>query len=79
MMKRHHSAAVILALALAGAACTEKPQTTTRKADAPASQGAANAFVAEGWKPGDAASWQRQMNNRAQYGQNEYSRAAAQN
>jgi hypothetical protein len=68
--------AVLLVLALAGAACTEKPQTLGRKADTPASQGAANPFVAEGWKPGDAASWERQIKNRAQHGQNEYSRAS---
>lgn len=71
-------AAALLALALAAAGCTEKPQTTTRKADTPASQGAANPFVAEGWKPGDAASWEQQMKHRAQHGQNEYSRASGQ-
>ena len=70
--------AAALALALAAAGCTETPQTSTRKADAPASQGAANPFVAEGWKPGDAASWERQMKQRLQHGQNEYSRASGQ-
>jgi hypothetical protein len=59
------------------AACTEKPQTlTTRKADTPASQGTGTQFVAPGWKPGDAASWDEQMRSRAQQGQNEYSRTA---
>lgn len=60
------------------AACAEKPQTAgTRKADTPAYQGAADGYVAPGWKAGDAASWEQQMKTRAQQGQNEYSRASA--
>lgn len=67
-----------LALVVALAACSEKPQTLgTRKADTPASAGTGSAYVAPGWKPGDAASWDEQMRVRAQRGQNEYSRAAA--
>lgn len=60
-------------------ACGEAPQTAgTRKSDAQAWAGApGDPYVASGWKPGDQASWEEQMRNRAQ-GQNEYSRAAAQ-
>ncbi len=60
------------------AGCSEKPQTAgTRKADTPAWQGAADGFVAPGWKAGDAASWEQQIKTRAQLGQNEYARASA--
>lgn len=60
------------------AACGEKPQTAgTRKADSPAWQGAADGYVAPGWKAGDAASWEQQLKTRAQQGQNEYTRASA--
>lgn len=70
-------------LALVGAAlllgaCMEKPQTASgRKADAKAYEPAQNsAYVAPGWKAGDAGSWEEQTRQRAQ-AQNEYSRAAA--
>jgi len=62
-----------LALALALGACMEKPQTVTKNVDAPAWQGAANAYVASGWKPGDADSWRAQIKSRAA-GQDEYVR-----
>ncbi len=69
-------AALLLAAALAG--CAEKPQThVERKSDDKAAAGAQNNFVSPGWKPGDEASWEQQMKNRAQ-GQNEYARASAQ-
>jgi hypothetical protein len=68
----------IVALAALLCACTEKPQTaSTRKADAEPWQGPPDAFMAQGWKVGDKASWEQQMRQRAQ-SQNEYSRAAAQ-
>ncbi len=63
-----------LAAALLLGACTEKPQTaTTRKADVAAFQGAAAAYTAPGWKPGDATSWETQLKKRTD-GQNEYTR-----
>jgi len=70
---------VVMALAATVlAACGEKPQTAgTRKADSPAWQGAADGYVAPGWKAGDAASWEQQLKTRAQQGQNEYTRASA--
>lgn len=70
---------VVMALvATVLAACGEKPQTAgTRKADSPAWQGAADGYVAPGWKAGDAASWEQQLKTRAQQGQNEYTRASA--
>jgi hypothetical protein len=55
------------------AACTEKPQTASHKADAPPSSGAVASFTAPGWKAGDAASWEKQISTRAQ-GQNDYAR-----
>ncbi|WP_119354505.1 hypothetical protein [Azohydromonas sediminis] len=68
-------AAALFAFAVALTACGETATSdrTVRKTDSPAYQGAANPFVADGWKPGDASSWEQQMRTRAQ-GQNEYSR-----
>ncbi len=64
---------VVIACVLLSA-CGEKAQTASaRKADAPPSEGAVAAFMAPGWKPGDATSWEAQMKKRAE-GQNEYSR-----
>jgi len=76
---------LILTLCVTGlslAACGEKPQTAgTRKADVDPSQGAAPgadpAYTAEGWKAGDATSWETQLKARTQSGQNEYSRIGA--
>jgi hypothetical protein len=74
MMMRARITFLVLAAALAG--CGEKPQTTTKKVDAHAWEGARDPFVASGWKAGDRASWEQQMRTRAQ-GQNEYARAPA--
>ncbi len=67
----------LLAAGLLLAACGEKPQTIgTRKADAKAWDIQPNGFVAPGWKPGDKATWEKQINQRAQ-AQNDYARAPA--
>lgn len=59
---------------LALAACGEKPQTAgAKKIGEPAWTGTVSHSV-EGWKPGDAKSWEEQMRRRAQQGQNEYNR-----
>ncbi|WP_298831635.1 hypothetical protein [uncultured Piscinibacter sp.] len=69
---------IVMTLAAGLVACGEKPQTAgSKKADGKSWDAAQNAFVAEGWKSGDQASWETQMKTRAQ-GQNEYSRASAQ-
>jgi len=73
------TAAAALAAAVLLAACSEKPQDmahSKRKSDVPAWQGANNAYVEPGWKVGDAASWEKQVNTRAQ-AQNEYARINA--
>ncbi len=60
------------------AACGEKPQALqagAKKAGSQAYEGAESSSVAAGWKPGDAASWDKQMRTRAQT-QNEYARIA---
>jgi hypothetical protein len=58
--------------------CSEKPQGVgLPKSATPAWQGAQDPFVAPGWKVGDQASWQEQLNNRAK-AQNEYLRIAGQ-
>lgn len=81
-MSAHGTFALLVASAVALAACGEKPQTAgqpgARKADAKAWEGAQNgAYTASGWKAGDQASWETQLKTRAQQGQNEYSRSAA--
>lgn len=65
-----------LGLCLALAGCSEKPQTETRKADSKPWQNDQSAFLATGYKAGDAAAWERQIQQRAE-GQNEYARTSA--
>ena len=64
-------------MAVLAAGCGDKAQeigrTPAKKADTPAWEATQGAYTAEGWKPGDKASWEAQMRTRAQ-GQNEYSR-----
>jgi predicted small lipoprotein YifL len=69
----------IVVLALAGlAACGEKPQQLepAKKADAPAWKGTSNTHSVPGWTAGDQNSWETQMKNRAQRGQDEYPRTS---
>ncbi len=68
--------AVVLAASVLLVACTEKPQTTVRKADVSPYAGNTGTHTAAGWKAGDATSWEAQLKTRSQ-GQNEYSRASA--
>jgi hypothetical protein len=67
--------AAVLCLGLS--ACGDKPQTATaRKGDAAPSQGGTSQSVAQGWKAGDATSWDTHIKTRTQ-GQNEYARTGA--
>ncbi len=71
------------ALCIAGvacllAACGEKPQTLgTRSDTAPYSgpSGSAVSYSAPGWKAGEKTSWEQALRARAQYSQNDYTRA----
>jgi hypothetical protein len=45
------------------------------KNDATAYSGVTNAFIEKGWQAGDKTSWERQLNARAQYGQNDHTRS----
>lgn len=75
MMTMARLVAVCAALILA--ACGEKPQGMggVRSDTAPhQGTGVAN-FTEKGWKAGDKASWESQLRTRAQYGQNDWSRA----
>ena len=69
-----------MATALLLAACADKPQTAaTKQHDTRPWQGLAAGQSADaGWKAGDQAAWEEQLRSRAQRGQNEYTRAAAQ-
>jgi hypothetical protein len=71
---------IAITLSLAGlclglAACGDKPQVAgTRSADQAPYATAATPFSTSDWKEGDAATWERNLNARAQRGQNEYGR-----
>ena len=64
-------ASMLLVLALA--ACSEAPQQAGGHTRSPAWDGTKDGFAETGWTPGDRASWQAQLNARAQ-NQNEYRR-----
>ncbi len=75
-LRRHRRALVVLLAMVALGACSQKPQTLTQTG-APAAEapwmGGKPAFTAAGWTVGDQASWQREIDRRAQ-AQNEYVR-----
>ena len=68
---------VALAAVVCAAGCGDKAQTATvRKADAALAAGTTGvntAYTAQGWKAGDATSWETHLKKRAE-GQNEYTR-----
>lgn len=66
---------LIASCAMALSACGEKAQTLGTKDDATAFSGVNNAFIEKGWQSGDKTSWERQLNARAQYGQNDHTRS----
>jgi major membrane immunogen (membrane-anchored lipoprotein) len=66
---------LITTSALVLSACGEKAQTLGTKNDSTAYSGVTNAFIEKGWQAGDKTSWERQLNARAQYGQNDYTRS----
>jgi hypothetical protein len=57
------------------AACGDKPQTIgqNNRHDTAASQGTGKPYQVQGWKAGDASSWEQQLKVRAQ-AQNDYAR-----
>ncbi len=68
-----------LAMAMLATACGEKAQTAGAvaiKTDAKPWTGANAAYMAPGWKAGDAKAWEEQLKSRAQ-AQNEYVRTPA--
>lgn len=69
-------ASALLMLVLALAACSEKPQQFGGNDRSPAWDGTKNGFAVSGWTAGDRASWQAQVNARAQ-NQNEFQRTGA--
>jgi hypothetical protein len=81
-MKRLWTSAALLAAALLLGACSEKPQTDAHgvRVDAApwtgtgAQANTGTPFTAPGWKVGDRASWQEHLKQRANNGQNEYTR-----
>ena len=68
---------LVLSAALMLAACGEKPQGLggAKHDAAPHAGTGVGAFTAPDWKPGDKTSWEQKLKTRAQYGQNDYSRA----
>jgi hypothetical protein len=56
-------------------ACAEREQTANGiKADSAPFNGTSRPYVADGWKPGDRASWEQQLKVRTVQGQNEYAK-----
>ena len=75
MMTARVAAGLVMIVSVLG--CSETPQPHAAGANRdPAAQGTGSNFVAAGWKPGDAASWNEQLRKRAQQGQDEYARTA---
>ncbi len=72
MMKR---ISLLMLSVAALTACGEKAQTLGTKNDATAYSGAANSFVDAGWTAGDKTSWEQHLRARAQYSQNDNTRA----
>ena len=73
-MKRALLTCGLVAAGVLLASCGDKPQTAgARKGDAAPSQGAMAAYTDQGWKQGDATSWEAHLKKRAE-GQNEYTR-----
>ena len=67
---------LVIAAAMALAACGEKPQSMkeSAKQDTQAFQGPGTAFTAPGWTAGDKTSWEAQLRTRTQNGQNDYTK-----
>ncbi len=67
---------IVTLLALGLAACSEPSQElhSGKNTGEPAYAGTGSNFVAPGWKPGDKASWQGELAQRTQRGQNEYNK-----
>jgi len=74
---RRWAIGVSVAVAAVLAGCGEKPQGMGGiKSDTAPYKGTGVAtFTQSGWQAGDANAWSQQLKARAQYGQNEYSRA----
>ena len=71
------AAILIAAGALALAGCAEREQTETGiKSDQQPYVGTNKQppFMAAGWKPGDAGSWEQQLKDRTVQGQNDYAK-----
>ena len=67
------AALILTAAALLAAGCAEREQTAGgTKSDAAPFSGTSKPYVAQGWKPGDKASWEAQLKNRTVQGQNDY-------
>jgi hypothetical protein len=70
MIGRGAASGLLFALALGLGACGERVQTTTvggeRKADTKSWDANNSVFLAPGWQPGDKASWEAQLRDRAQ-------------
>jgi hypothetical protein len=66
------------ALVLALGACGEQPQGMggIKQDAAPYTGVGKSQYVQGGWTAGDKGSWEQQLKARAQYGQNDYTRAS---
>ena len=78
MMRRLTSLATLVAV-LGLTACGESPQGLggVKSDQAPHSGVGGSQYLNKGWQVGDKGSWEQQLKARAQYGQNDYTRATA--
>lgn len=65
-----------VALGLSLVACGDKTGKGVKNDAAPHTGVGASQYMGEGWKAGDRGSWEQQLKARAQYGQNDYTRAS---
>ncbi len=76
MMKPSLLSSLLVLLGLVAlTGCGEKAQALGTKNDATAFSGASNSYVDPGWQAGDKNSWEQHLRARAQYGQNDNTRA----
>ena len=73
---RNTATVVLLGLLVALLGCAEKPQTSARNVDSKPWDNKDSAYLAQGYKAGDAAAWADQIRQRTQV-QNEYPRLTA--
>lgn len=79
MSARHLTLGVAATAVLVLTACSEQPQGMggIRTDQAPHAGVGKSQYANPGWTAGDKGSWEQHLKTRAQYGQNDYTRATS--